>query len=278
MDMLHRGQIGADLITRESLENGIMCAASTGGSTNVVLHLMALANEAGIALNIDDFDAISERTPLLGDLRPGGQYAALDWDAAGGTPLLAERLLEAGVLHGDVMTCTGRTIAEEAAGAEETAGQDVIRPLDDPIKETGGLVILRGSLAPEGSVIKVTGHERMEHEGPARVFESEEESMRAVLAGEIEDGDIVVIRNEGPTGGPGMREMLGVTAALVGAGKGETVALLTDGRFSGATRGLMAGHVAPEAAAGGPIARGRGGRHDPHRHPEPTPRPRRAGR
>ncbi len=254
MDMLRRGQIGADLITRESLENGIMCAASTGGSTNVVLHLMALANEAGIELDIDDFDAISERTPLLGDLRPGGQYAALDWDAAGGTPLLAERLLEAGVLHGDVMTCTGRTIAEEAANAEETDGQDVIRPLDDPIKETGGLVILRGSLAPEGCVIKVTGHERMEHEGPARVFESEEESMRAVLEGEIEDGDILVIRNEGPTGGPGMREMLGVTAALVGAGMGETVALLTDGRFSGATRGLMAGHVAPEAAAGGPIA------------------------
>lgn len=254
MDMVERGQVGADLITREALENGIMCAAATGGSTNVVLHLLAVANEAGIELSIDDFDAISERTPLIGDLRPGGRYAALDWDAAGGTRLLAQRLLEAGILHGDVMTCTGRTIAEEAAEAKETEGQDVIRPLSAPLKDTGGLVILRGSLAPEGCVIKVAGHERMEHTGPARVFESEEESMQAVLAGEINDGDVVVIRNEGPTGGPGMREMLGVTAALVGAGKGETVALLTDGRFSGATRGLMAGHVAPEAAVGGPIA------------------------
>jgi dihydroxy-acid dehydratase len=254
MDMLERGQTGRELLTRKALENGIMCAAATGGSTNVVLHLMALANEAGIELNIDDFDAVSERTPLLGDLRPGGRYAALDWDAAGGTPLLAERLLAAGVLHGDVMTCTGKTIAEEAANAVETEGQDVIRPLDDPIKETGGLVILRGSLAPEGCVIKVAGHERMNHTGPARVFENEEESMQAVLAGQINDGDVVVIRNEGPVGGPGMREMLGVTAALVGAGKGETVALLTDGRFSGATRGLMAGHVAPEAALGGTIA------------------------
>ena len=254
MDMLARGQTGRELITRQALENGIMCAAATGGSTNVVLHLMALAHEAGVELDIDDFDAISEATPLIGDLRPGGQYAALDWDAAGGTPLLAERLLEAGILHGDVMTCTGRTIAEEASHAEETAGQEVIRPLDHPLKETGGLVILRGSLAPEGCVIKVAGHERMEHTGPARVFESEEESMSAVLAGEINHGDIVVIRNEGPIGGPGMREMLGVTAAIVGAGMGETVALLTDGRFSGATRGLMAGHVAPEAAVGGPIA------------------------
>ena len=254
MEVLRRGQRPRDILTREAFENGIICAASTGGSTNVVLHLMAIAKEAGVALNIDDFDEISERTPLIGDLRPGGRYVALDMDRAGGTPLLAKRLLDAGKLHGTVMTVTGRTIAEEAADAVETEGQDVIRPIDDPLKETGGLVILRGSLAPEGCVIKVAGHERMEHSGPARVFESEELAMEAVLARAINDGDVLVIRNEGPKGGPGMREMLGVTAALVGAGLGETVALLTDGRFSGATRGLMAGHVAPEAASGGPIA------------------------
>ena len=254
MDVLERGQLPRDILTREALENGIMCAASTGGSTNVVLHLLAIAAEAGVELNIDDFDEISERTPLIGDLRPGGQYVALDWDAAGGTPLLAERLLEAGILHGDVMTVTGKTIAEEAEAAVETPGQVVIRPLDNPLKETGGLVILKGSLAPDGCVIKVAGHERMTHSGPARIFEREEDSMAAVLAGQINAGDVVVIRNEGPKGGPGMREMLGVTAALVGEGLGETVALLTDGRFSGATRGLMAGHVAPEAADGGPIA------------------------
>ncbi len=254
MDVLERGLLPRDILTRDALENGIMCAASTGGSTNVVLHLMAIAAEAGVELNIDDFDEVSERTPLIGDLRPGGRYAALDWDQAGGTPLLAERLLEAGLLHGDVMTVTGKTIAEEASAAIETPGQDVIRPLDDPLKETGGLVILRGSLAPEGCVIKVAGHERMTHRGPARIYEREEDSMAAVLAHQIKAGDVVVIRNEGPKGGPGMREMLGVTAALVGEGLGETVALLTDGRFSGATRGLMAGHVAPEAADGGPIA------------------------
>ncbi|MBM3140164.1 MAG: dihydroxy-acid dehydratase [Chloroflexi bacterium] len=254
MGMLERGQVARDLITRESIENGIMCAASTGGSTNVVLHLMAIAQENGIEISIDDFDAISERTPLIGDLRPGGRYVALDWDRAGGTPLLAQRLLEPGVLHGDVMTVTGRTLAEEARGAKETPGQDVIRPVSNPLKSTGGLVILRGSLAPDGCVIKVAGHERMAHTGPARVFESEEAAMEAVLQKRILAGDVVVIRNEGPRGGPGMREMLGVTAALVGEGLGETVALLTDGRFSGATRGLMAGHVSPEAAAGGPIA------------------------
>lgn len=254
MDMLARGQIARDLITRESIENAIMCAASTGGSTNIVLHMLAIAEEAGVAITIDDFDAISERTPLIGDLRPGGRYVALDWDRAGGTPLLAQRLLEAGVLHGDVMTVTGRTIAEEARAAVETPGQDVILPLSTPLKATGGLVILRGSLAPEGCVIKVAGHERLTHRGPARVFECEEDAMQAVLQNLIVAGDVVVIRNEGPKGGPGMREMLGVTAALVGEGLGETVALLTDGRFSGATRGLMAGHVAPEAAAGGPIA------------------------
>ncbi len=254
MDVLERGQRPREILTREALENGIMCAASTGGSTNVVLHLLAIAAEAGVELNIDDFDEISERTPLIGDLRPGGQYVALDWDRAGGTPLLAERLLEAELLHGGVMTVTGQTIAEEARAAAETPGQKVILPLDRPLKETGGLVILKGSLAPEGCVIKVAGHERMLHRGPARVFEREEDSMQAVLAGQIEAGDVVVIRNEGPKGGPGMREMLGVTAALVGEGLGDSVALLTDGRFSGATRGLMAGHVAPEAMDGGPIA------------------------
>ena len=253
MDMLNRGETGRSLITRESLENGIMCAASTGGSTNVVLHLLALASEAGIELNIDDFDTISERTPLIGDLRPGGRYVALDWDRAGGTPLLAKRLLDAELLHGNVRTVTGKTIAEEARDAVETPGQDVILPIDQAIKPTGGLVILRGSLAPEGCVIKVTGHERPTHTGPARVFESEEDAMHAVLERRIVAGDVVIIRNEGPKGGPGMREMLGVTAALVGAGLGETVALLTDGRFSGATRGFMIGHVAPEAAVGGPI-------------------------
>ncbi len=254
MDVLKRGQLPRDIITREALENGIICAASTGGSTNVVLHLLAIAREAGVPLTIDDFDAVSERTPLIGDLRPGGRYVALDMDRAGGTPLLAQRLLEAGKLHGDVMTVTGRTIAEEASAAVETPGQDVILPVNQALKPTGGLVILKGNLAPNGAVVKVAGHERMLHRGPARVFEREEDSLQAVLAGQINAGDVVVIRNEGPKGGPGMREMLGVTAALVGAGLGETVALLTDGRFSGATRGLMAGHVAPEAAAGGPIA------------------------
>jgi len=254
MEVLERGQLPRDILTREALENGIMCAAATGGSTNVVLHLMAIAAEAGVELNIDDFDAISEQTPLIGDLRPGGQYVALDWDAAGGTPLLAARLLEAGILHGDVITVTGKTIAEEAEQAVETPGQRVILTLNEPLKATGGLVILKGSLAPAGCVIKVAGYERMQHQGPARVFEREEDSMDAVLAGQINAGDVVVIRNEGPKGGPGMREMLGVTAALVGAGLGDSVALLTDGRFSGATRGLMAGHVAPEARDGGPIA------------------------
>ena len=254
MELLARAAPFRELITREGIENGIVCAAATGGSTNVVLHLLAIAREAGIALSIDDFDSISERTPLIGDLRPGGRYVALDWDAAGGTPLLAKRLLDAGRLHGEVMTVTGRTIAQEAARAVETPGQDVVVPVERALKETGGLVILRGSLAPEGCVVKVAGHERLTHRGPARVFEREEDTMQAVLKGEIKAGDVLVIRNEGPKGGPGMREMLSVTAALVGVGLGEDVALLTDGRFSGATHGLMAGHVAPEAAVGGPIA------------------------
>ncbi len=254
MDALRAGRLPRDIITREALENGIICAASTGGSTNVVLHLLALAHEAGVPLTIDDFDRVSEQTPLIGDMRPGGRYVALDMDRAGGTRLLAKRLLEAGKLHGGVMTVTGRTIAEEAAEAVETPGQDVILPVERALKPTGGLVILKGNLAPEGCVIKVAGHERLYHEGPARVFECEEDAFRAVSNREIHAGDVVVIRNEGPKGGPGMREMLGVTAALVGEGLGESVALLTDGRFSGATRGLMAGHVAPEAAVGGPIA------------------------
>ena len=254
MDVLERGVRPRDLLTKAAFENGIACAASTGGSTNVVLHLLALAREAGIELSIDDFDRVSEATPLIGDLRPGGRYVALDMDRAGGTPLLARRLLEHGKLHGDEMTVTGNTIAEECAAAAETPGQDVILPVDNALKETGGLVILKGSLAPDGCVVKVAGYERQLQTGPARVFEREEDAMAAVTAGQIVAGDIVVIRYEGPKGGPGMREMLGVTAALVGAGLGESVALLTDGRFSGATRGLMAGHVAPEAFVGGPIA------------------------
>ena len=259
MDVLREGRLPRDILTREALENGIVCAASTGGSTNVVLHLLAIAAEAGVPLDIDDFDRISEATPLIGNLRPGGRYVALDLDRAGGMPLLAKRLIDAGKLHGDIMTVTGRTLAEESAGAQETPGQDVILPVDQALKPTGGLVILRGSLAPEGCVIKVAGHERLTHRGPARVFEREEDAFEAVSRNTINPGDVVVIRNEGPKGGPGMREMLGVTASLVGAGLGESVALLTDGRFSGATRGLMAGHVAPEAAAGGPIAAVRDG-------------------
>ncbi|RJQ09663.1 MAG: dihydroxy-acid dehydratase [Dehalococcoidia bacterium] len=253
MDVLKRGVLPKDILTRQALENGIICAASTGGSTNVVLHLLAIAAEAGVPLEIEDFDRISSATPLIGDLRPGGRFVALDWDKAGGTPLLAKRLLEAGKLHGDVMTVTGKTIAEEAANAVETPGQEVILPVSKALSPNGGLVILKGSLAPAGCVVKIAGEERRLHRGSARVFEAEQDAMAAVLAQQIKPGDVLVIRNEGPVGGPGMREMLGVTSALVGAGLGEHVALLTDGRFSGATHGLMAGHVAPEAAAGGPI-------------------------
>lgn len=253
MDVLKRGVRPREIMTKEAIENAIICAASTGGSTNIVLHALAIAAEAGVELDIDDFNRISDATPLIGDMRPGGRYAALDMDRAGGTPLLAKRLLEVGKLHGDVMTVTGRTIAEHAEEAVEAPGQDVILPAAQALKPTGGLVVLKGSLAPNGCVIKVAGHERLYHRGPARVFEREEDAMQAVLNHEIREGDIVVIRNEGPVGGPGMREMLLVTAAIVGEGLGESVALLTDGRFSGATRGLMAGHVAPEAAVGGPI-------------------------
>jgi len=245
MDVLARGQRPSDIITRQSLENAIASVACSGGSTNGVLHLLAVAKEMGVELSIDDFDRISERTPLLCDLKPGGQYVAPDLYEAGGVPLLLKRLKEAGVLHADAQTVTGRTVGEHADEARETEGQRVVRPLDDPIKPTGGLAILRGNLAPEGSVVKLAGHERRSHTGPARVFECEEDAMAAVRARSIVAGDVVVIRNEGPAGGPGMREMLAVTAALVGEGLGEEVALLTDGRFSGATHGLMAGHVAP---------------------------------
>ena len=254
MTVLREDLRPSQVITRESIENAIASAAMSGGSTNVVLHLLALARECGIDLTIDDFDHISERTPLLGDLKPGGRFVARDLNEAGGVGLLAKRLDEAGILNRDAITVTGRTIGEEADDAVEAEGQEVVRPLDDPLKKTGGLVILHGNLAPEGCVVKVAGYERMSHTGPARVFESEEDCFAAVKAGKIEAGDVVVIRNEGPAGGPGMREMLQVTAALVGEGLGAEVALLTDGRFSGATRGLMAGHVAPEAARGGPIA------------------------
>jgi dihydroxy-acid dehydratase len=244
----------SQIITRDSLENAIATVAMSGGSTNGVLHLLAVANEAGIELTIDDFDQISERTPLLGDLKPGGRFVAKDLYEAGGVGVLAKRLDEAGVLHRDAITVTGKTIGEEADATQETPAQQVVRPLDDPLKPTGGLVILRGNLAPEGCVVKVAGEERRKHTGPARVFGSEEECFAVVEQQGIKPGDVVVIRNEGPSGGPGMREMLQVTAALVGEGIGDQVALLTDGRFSGATHGLMAGHVAPEAARGGPIA------------------------
>jgi dihydroxy-acid dehydratase len=242
------------IVTRESLENAIACACASGGSTNVVLHLLAVAREAGIELEIDDFEKISRRTPLLADLKPGGRFVATDLYAAGGVPLILKRLDEAGLLHRDALTVTGQTIGEIADGAVETPNQEVVRPLSDPLKPEGGLAILRGNLAPEGAVVKLAGTERHGQSGPARVFESEEDCFRAVKEQRIEAGDVVVIRNEGPAGGPGMREMLQVTAAIVGEGLGEEVALLTDGRFSGATRGLMVGHVAPEAAKGGPIA------------------------
>jgi dihydroxy-acid dehydratase len=224
-----------------------------------VLHLLAIAKEAGVNLSIDDFDLINRRVPLLADLKPGGKFMAADLFTAGGTTLVAKRLLDAGILHANQPTVTGRSIGAEAQRATETPGQQVLRPLSNPIKPTGGLVVLKGNLAPEGCVVKVAGHERMSHRGPAKVFDREEDAFTAVQRGEIVAGDVVVIRYEGPQGGPGMREMLGVTGAIVGAGLGETVALLTDGRFSGATHGLMAGHVAPEAARGGPIAALRNG-------------------
>jgi dihydroxy-acid dehydratase len=254
MQLAHSGLRPSKIITRASLENAIASVAASGGSTNAVLHLLAIAHEAGLPLSIDDFDHISERTPLLCDLKPGGRYVATDYQEAGGSRLLAQRLLQAGLLDGTTRNVSGRTLAEEAALAEEKPGQKVIYPLKTPIKSTGGLVILKGNIAPEGCVVKIAGHERLRHSGPARVFDSEEAAFAAVQAGNLKPNDVVVIRYEGPRGGPGMREMLAVTAAIAGTELGNSVALLTDGRFSGATRGLMAGHVAPEAALGGPIA------------------------
>jgi dihydroxy-acid dehydratase len=254
MELLKSDLRPKNILTREAFENAIASVAATGGSTNSVLHLLAIAYEAGVGLSLDDFDRISERVPLLADLKPGGRFVATDLYRAGGTGLVAKRLDEAGLLHGSALTVSGKSIGDEAKAANETAAQEVVRPLDRPIKMTGGLVILKGNLAPEGCVVKIAGHEHLQHRGPARVFDSEEAAFAAVQQGRIQAGDVLVIRYEGPRGGPGMREMLGVTAALVGAGLGDSVALLTDGRFSGATRGLMAGHVAPEAASGGPIA------------------------
>ena len=242
------------VITRDSLENAVACVCASGGSTNAVLHLIALARELEIELTMDDFERISRATPLYADLKPGGRFVATDLYAAGGVPVILKRLAGRGILHEDALTVTGRTIGEEAKDATEAPGQEVVRSLEDPLKPEGGLAILSGNLAPEGAVVKVAGTERRRQTGPARVFESEEECFRAVKAQRINQGDIVVIRNEGPAGGPGMREMLQVTAAIVGEGLGESVAMVTDGRFSGATRGLMIGHVAPEAARGGPIA------------------------
>ncbi len=254
MDAVKNNRRPREIVTRKALENAIAGVAATGGSTNAVLHLIAIAREAGVALAIEDFDRISNRTPILVDLKPGGRFVAVDVDKAGGIPVIARRLLDGGYVDGTALTCTGRTFAQEAAEAKETSGQEVIRPLDKPLKPTGGLAILRGSLAPEGCVIKLAGHDKKMHRGPARVFNREEDAMAAVTRGEIQPNDVMIIRYEGPRGGPGMREMLGVTSAIVGVGLSDSVALVTDGRFSGATHGFMVAHVAPEAANGGPIA------------------------
>jgi dihydroxy-acid dehydratase len=259
LDLLRGNVPPSKIITKASIENAIAGVAATGGSTNAVLHLLAIAREAGISLSIDDFDRISSKTPILADLKPGGRFVATDLYAAGGTSLVAKRMLEAGLLRGDCLTVTGKTLAQEAAQAQETPGQQVVHSKNNPLKPTGGLVILKGNLAPEGCVVKVAGYDTVSFRGPARVFDSEEAAFDAVENNKIKAGDVVVIRYEGPRGGPGMREMLAVTAAIVGAGLGDSVALLTDGRFSGATHGLMAGHVAPEAAVGGPIAAVRDG-------------------
>ena len=242
------------IITREAIENAVTAVAATGGSTNGVLHLLAIARELGIDLTIDEFDRIAERTPIVADIKPGGRFVAVDLHAAGGVALVARELLKAGLVHGDAPNVDGRSMSQVASAVVETPGQEVVVPIETPLKATGGLAILRGNLSPEGSVVKLAGHERLHHRGPARVFDSEEECFAAVKAKSIQSGDVVVIRYEGPAGGPGMREMLHVTAALVGEGLGEEIALITDGRFSGATHGLMVGHVAPEAARGGPIA------------------------
>jgi dihydroxy-acid dehydratase len=254
MDLVRTGVRARDIITHDALENAIAAVATTGGSTNAVLHLIAIAHETGLELSLADFDRISARVPLLADLKPSGRFVATDLHAAGGSRLVARRLLDAGILHRSAPTVSGRTIGDEAMDAVETPGQEVVRPIDRALKSTGGLVILRGNLAPDGAVMKISGANRLEHRGPARVFDSEEAAFAAVQRQAIKANDVVVIRYEGPSGGPGMREMLAVTAAIVGAGLGDSVALVTDGRFSGATRGLMVGHVAPEASRGGPIA------------------------
>ncbi len=259
LNLLQKEIFPRDVLTRAAFENAIASVAATGGSTNAVLHLLAIAREAGVDLQIDDFQTVSERTPLLADLKPSGRFVAADMHRAGGVRLLVRRLLHGNHLHPDAKTVTGLSLEAESENAIETPNQEVIAPLDRPLKKTGGLVILKGNLAPEGCVAKISGQERLEHRGPARVFESEEDAMTAVTGKEIKSGDVVVIRNEGPKGGPGMREMLSVTGAIVGEGLGSSVALLTDGRFSGATHGLMAGHVSPEAALGGPIAAVRDG-------------------
>jgi dihydroxy-acid dehydratase len=254
MALLTSGVRPREIITRQSIENAIAGVVASGGSTNAVLHLLAIAREAGVPLALDDFNTISARTPLIADLKPGGRFVAVDLHRAGGQRLVARRLADAGLLHAGARTVSGRSIGQEAVLATEAPGQEVIRTLDRPLKSRGGLVVLKGNLAPDGAVVKVAGHNLMTHRGPARVFDGEEAAFDAVQHGRIAPGDVVVIRNEGPRGGPGMREMLAVTAALMGAGLGDSVALITDGRFSGATRGLMVGHVAPEAAVGGPIA------------------------
>jgi dihydroxy-acid dehydratase len=254
MEMLRKGIRPRDILTRRAFENAIAGVAATGGSTNAVLHLLALARETGVELSIDDFDEISRRTPLIADMMPGGKYAAADLDKAGGTQLVAKRMFDGGYLHADSISPSGQTLLEESAVAVETPGQDVVRTLDNPINEQGGLIILKGNIAPDGAVIKLFGYERHYHEGPARVFDSEHETLEAVYGNRINPGDVVVIRYEGPRGGPGMQEMLAITAAMIGQGLGGECALVTDGRFSGATKGLMCGHVAPEAFVGGPIA------------------------
>ena len=259
LNLLQKGILPRDILTRDAFENAIASVAATGGSTNAVLHLLAIAREAEVDLEIDDFQTVSERTPLLADLKPSGRFVAADMHRAGGVRLLVRRLLKGKHVHPAAKTVTGLSLGEESESAFETSGQEVIVPLEKPLKKTGGLVILKGNLAPEGCVAKISGHERLEQRGPARVFESEEDAMAAVTSKKINSGDVVVIRNEGPKGGPGMREMLSVTGAIVGEGLGSSVALLTDGRFSGATHGLMAGHVSPEAALGGPIAAVRDG-------------------
>jgi dihydroxy-acid dehydratase len=254
MDAVRHDLKPRDIATRKAFDNAIAGVAATGGSTNAVLHLLAMAREAGVPLAIDDFETVCRRTPVLVDLKPGGRFVAVDVDKAGGIGVIARRLVDGGYVDGSAVTCTGRTFAEEAAEARETPGQEVVRPLDKPLKTRGGIAILRGSLAPAGCVIKLAGHDKKVHQGPARVFDCEEAAMSAVTNGRIQAGDVVIIRYEGPRGGPGMREMLGVTGAIVGAGLSDSVALVTDGRFSGATHGFMVAHVAPEAVDGGPIA------------------------